>query len=416
MNQHTFLDNLPWPDERRIALRVTPAAERAIRRGHPWLFDKAILHQSKDGKPGDLAVVFDRKRRFLAVGLYDPLSPIRVRVLQYGRSAPIDSDWFAARFQEAAKIRQPLALSSFTNGYRLVNGANDNLPGMVVDRYDQTYVLKLYTTAWIPHLPDVVPVLLDTTKARQLVLRLSRSVQAAHDYCCGLRDGMVLHGVLPDEHVVFQENGLFFEADVVRGQKTGFFLDQRDNRARLGQLVEPGQSVLNVFAYTGGFSLYAARAGASLVVSQDISQFALAGAVRNFKLNRHLSGVAQAEHELMLGDAFATLKELERTHRRFDVVVIDPPAFANSQDQVARALSAYGRLVRRGLRLLRPGGTFVMCSCSSRVSADAFFDMVQKAARTVKRPLQEIERTGHAIDHPVTFPEGAYLKALFAKG
>lgn len=416
MNEHTFLDNLPRPDERRIALRVTPAAERAIRRGHPWLFDKAILHQSKDGQPGDLAVVFDRKRRFLAVGLYDPLSPIRVRVLQYGRSATIDSDWFTARFQDAVKIRQPLTLSSFTNGYRLVNGANDGLPGMIVDRYDQTYVLKLYTAAWIPHLPDVVPVLLHVTKARQLVLRLSRSVQAAHDYCCGLRDGMVLHGTLPEEYVIFQENGLFFEADVVRGQKTGFFLDQRDNRARLGQLVEPGQSVLNVFAYTGGFSLYAARAGASLVVSQDISQFALAGAVRNFKLNRHLSGVAHAEHELMLGDAFVTLKELERTHRRFDVVVIDPPAFANSQDQVARALSAYGRLVRRGLRLLRPGGTFVMCSCSSRVSADAFFEMVHKAARTVKRPLQEIERTGHAIDHPVTFPEGVYLKALFAKG
>jgi 23S rRNA (cytosine1962-C5)-methyltransferase len=213
--------------------------------------------------------------------------------------------------------------------------------------------------------------------------------------------------------VIFDENGLRFEVDPVRGQKTGFFLDQRDNRARVEALAA-GARVLNVFAYTGGFSLYAARGGARAVTSLDLSALALAAAERNFALNRALPAVAAAQHELLAGDAFDALAELARARRTFDLVIVDPPAFAKRQAEVERALAAYARLTRLALAVTRPGGTLVIASCSSRVSAAAFYDAVLAAAAQAGRPLRELARTGHALDHPVRFAEGEYLKCLFA--
>ena len=417
MEIEQILATLPNPSEKRIALRVSPAAERAIRRGHPWLFEKAIRQQSHNGRSGDLAVVFDRKRRFLAIGLYDPASPIRVRILAQGQPTRIDADWFLARLETAVALRRPL-LQSNTTGYRLVHGENDGLSGLVIDRYDSTYVLKLYSTAWVPHLPSLLRGLMKIVEPKCMVLRLSRFVQRQTDDLYGLEEGQLLLGKqLPRRQlkrgVHFLENGLTFEVDVVQGQKTGFFLDQRDNRARVEKLAA-GKRVLNVFAYTGGFSLYAARGGAKEIVSLDISQPALANAMRNFKLNQTNAAVAAAEHELLVGDAFRSMKQLIANGRRFEMVIIDPPAFAKQQDEVERALSAYGRLVRLGLRLLKPKGILVMASCSSRVGTELFFKTVHDAAVGAGRPLQEIERTGHALDHPRTFPEGAYLKCLFA--
>ncbi len=407
------LQELPVSSERRIALRVNAAAERAIRRGHPWLFARAVEHQSHGGAPGDLAVVFDRKGRFLAVGLYDPTAPIRVRLLHAGEPTTIDEAWFQRQIQAAVAQRQPLADDPLTTGYRLVHGENDGLPGLVIDRYGDTCVLKLDTPAWVPHLNAVLDGLATAVAPQRVVLRLSRSVQTLEDGLYGLKDGVVLAGEPLPGPVIFQENGLYFEADVRLGQKTGFFLDQRDNRARVEKLAG-GRRVLNVFAYTGGFSLYAARGGAREVVSLDISQPALAAAARNFKLNRQDTAVAAAAHELLLGDAFRTLEQLRESRRQFDMVVIDPPSFARKKADVPQALAAYQRLVRLGLGVLRRDGVLVMASCTSRVAADAFFAAVHEAAVGVERPLQEIERTHHALDHPIRFREGAYLKCLFA--
>ncbi|MCA9958077.1 MAG: class I SAM-dependent methyltransferase [Anaerolineales bacterium] len=408
-NGHTPLSKLPRVSERRIALRVTPAAERAIRHGHPWVFANAIQQQSHQGQVGDTAVIFDRKRRFLAIGLYDPYAPIRVRILHTGQPVQIDTNWFRQQIQQAAARRQ--TLPDNTTGYRLVHGENDGLPGLVIDRYDQVYVMRLDTAAWVPHLNDVLAALTETTGAAQIVLRLSRTVQQIEDGLYGLKDGVLISGPPLPEMVHFQENGLTFEVDVRHGQKTGFFLDQRDNRARVETLAANKQ-VLNVFAYTGGFSLYAARGGAQHVVSLDISQPALAAALRNFRLNQE--AVAQTSHDLLLGDAFHALRQLRENRRRFDMVIIDPPSFAKQRTEVARAVTAYARLTRLGLRVLRPGGTLVMASCSSRVTAEMFFATVHKAAVEVERPLHEIERTFHALDHPIRFKEGAYLKCLFA--
>lgn len=408
----TLLPNLPEPAERRLAVRVTSAAERALRSGHPWLFDQSITEASDDGQPGDLAVVFDRKRRFLAVGLYDPMAPIRVRVLQHNRPATIDGGWYRQRLAAAAKLRKGLD-NTETTGYRLVHGENDGLPGLVVDRYDQTLVVKLYTVAWIPHLNKLLPALLDVAPAERLVLRLSRAIQELPGALHGLHDGQLLWGRTLAETVLFRENGLWFEADVLTGQKTGFFLDQRDNRARVERLAD-GARVLNVFAFSGGFSLYAARGGARQIVSLDISRGALAAAERNFALNQGLAAVTAADHETVVGDAFQSLAAFAG-QPGFDLLIIDPPSFAKSQSEVEEALAAYRRLVLLGLNVLRSPGMLVMSSCSSRVTSAQFFATVNEAARVAGRPLREMARTGHPIDHPITFPEGAYLKCLFAQ-
>lgn len=413
MHGMSLLASLPFPSDRRLALRVTPDAQRALRQGHPWLFDRAIISQSTAGEPGDLAVIFDDRRRFLAIGLYDPASPIRVRVLQHGSPAVIDAAFFAARLTAAAQRRAGLDAHD-TSGYRLVHGEGDGLPGLVVDRYDQVLVVKLYSAAWLPYLSMVLEGLAGVAPADWIVLRLSRALQREPASLHGWLDGATLGGSPLVGPVIFRENGLLFEADVLRGQKTGFFLDQRDNRARVEALAA-GRETLNVFAYMGGFSLYAARGGAPAVLSLDISAPALLAAQRNFALNHDLPLVAAARTEFLAEDAFDGLARLAETGRRFDMVVVDPPSFAKQQSEIPAALRSYERLAALALGVLRPGGTLVMASCSSRVSQLDFFAAVRRGAARAGRPLHEFAHTGHALDHPISFAEGAYLKCLYAE-
>lgn len=405
------LSQIPAPDSKPMALRVTPVAERALRKGHPWLFSEAIVSQSREGAAGDVAVIFDRKNRFLAAGLYDPREAVRVQVLVHGRGAQIARPLFSERLAAAAARRRPIE-SKVTNGFRLVHGENDGFGGVIIDRYDRTYVVKLYSAAWLPHLEPLLTALVENQNPTAIVLRFSRRLEQ-DGALFGLHDGQVLLGNVPESGVSFLENGLQFEADVVAGQKTGFFLDQRENRRRVEALAA-GRRILNVFAYSGGFSLYAARGGATRVTSLDLNAQALQAAERHFQLNEDIPGVAAAGHVTLRGDAFDLLGDLAANGRAFDMVILDPPAFARRQESVAQALNAYGRLVGLGLAVLQKGGVLVAASCSSRVSADDFFAQVRAAARGAGRPLSEIERTGHPLDHPVTFPEGAYLKCLLA--
>ena len=290
MDFNILLSQIPGPNAKHIALRVSPPAEHALRQGHPWIFDQAITEQSHAGSPGDLAVIFDDRRRFLAVGLYDPTSPIRVRILQSRQPATINADWFKTRLAAAASLRSPLIeqpAERATTGYRLVHGENDGFPGLVIDRYAETLVIKLYTPAWIPHLKEFCSALAQVSPAEGLILRLSRSLLKQTEFLSGLSDGLALSGPPLAGPILFQENGLVFEADPILGQKTGFFLDQRENRARVERLSRD-KSVLNVFAYTGGFSVYAARGGARQVVSVDISAPAMQAAIRNMAHNRQI--------------------------------------------------------------------------------------------------------------------------------
>jgi 23S rRNA (cytosine1962-C5)-methyltransferase len=412
MESPLSLLHLPKPADKRIALRIAAPAERALRQGHPWVFDQSIIDQSHSGVPGDLAVIFDSKRSFMAIGLYDPTSPIRVRILQQGKPAAIDQNWFQEKIKAAASLREPLKKQD-TDGYRLVHGENDGLPGLVIDRYAETLVIKLYTAAWVPHLKDVCAALEQVQPFERLILRLSRSLNKQSKYLHGLTDGMTLAGQTPERLLLFKENGLTFECDPINGQKTGFFLDQRENRARVKALSK-GKSVLNVFSYTGGFSLYAADGGAKEVVSVDFSTPATEATLRNIAHNQDHPYVKAARFETIAKDAFEVLAQMKEEKCSFDVVILDPPMFAQNQAQIETALSAYARLTKLGLGVLKPGGILVQASCSSRVDAERFFDTVHRSAKEAGRALREIERTAHALDHPITFKEGAYLKCLFA--
>jgi 23S rRNA (cytosine1962-C5)-methyltransferase len=383
-----------------------------MKQGHPWVFDQSIIEQSHEGAPGDLAVIFDDKRRFLGIGLYDPTSPIRVRVLQKIKPATIDTAWFQEKIKTADAIRAPLKKQE-TNGYRLIHGENDGLPGLVIDRYAETLVLKLYTPAWVPHLKDVISALEQTQSFKHLILRLNRTLNKQTDYLHGLTDGMTLTPQTTESLILFKENGITFECDPIHGQKTGFFLDQRENRERVRSFSK-GKSVLNVFSYTGGFSLYAADGGAKEVVSVDFSTPATQATLRNIEHNQQRPNVHNAKFATLDQDAFDALMQMKDAGRQFDIVILDPPMFAQNQSQVETALAAYRRLTHLGLDILKRGGIFVQASCSSRVSTVEFFDAIHRSARESGRPLQEIERTGHALDHPITYKEGAYLKCLFA--
>lgn len=396
--------------ERRVAVRLTEDALRHVRAGHPWIYDRSITSTSHDAPPGALAVVFDRRRRFAAVGLWDPTSPLRVRVLHAGAPATVDEAFWTERLERAVALRGELVDDPATTGFRVVNGESDGLPGLVLDRYGDTAVVKLYTAAWWPHLDALVPLLLAAAGADRLVLRLARSVEPD----AGRGDGTTLVGGPPDAPVPFLERGLAFAADVVCGQKTGHFLDQRENRALVGGLAS-GADVLDVFACTGGFSVHAAAGGARSVRSVDLAEPALATARANVERNRDLPAVAACQHVTEAGDAFGVLERHAARGRTWDLVVVDPPSFTPRQEAVPRALRAYARLTRLGLAVTRPGGTFVQSSCSSRIDAETFHRQLHEVAAGEGRGVEEIARTGHPVDHPATFPEARYLKTAFVR-
>lgn len=395
----------------RLRLRVTAAAESAIRSGHPWVYDNSMREQNRAGTAGELAVVFDRRDRFLALGLYDPLSPIRLRVLHHGKPATADDAWWRARLTGALERRTGL-FDARTNGYRCLSGESDGWPGLVLDRYDTTYVLKLYSAVWLPRLDEVVRWIIAAVSPERLVLRLSRNIQTEAEAGFRLREGQMLVGVAPNGPVVFQETGIRFEAEVVRGQKTGFFLDQRENRRRVETLAA-GCEVLNAFSFSGGFSLYAARGGARRTTDLDISPHALESARRNFALNHSDPRIAACRHECVQADTFDWLGR--RVDAEFDLVILDPPSLARREAEREGAVLAYHRLVTLGIPRLRRGGVLVAASCSAHVTTGEFFGAVLEAIATSGRRFVELERTGHAPDHPATFPEASYLKCLFVR-
>lgn len=358
---------------------------------------------------GDLGVVFDKKRRFAAIGLYDPNSPLRLRILHQGSPRTIDGSFWRHRLQAALDQRQSLLRRSDSSGWRWVNGENDELPGLVVDCYGQTLVVKLDTGAWLPHLAAVLTEAVDLRTVDSVVLRLSRSVQVTVPE---LADGSVLLGDVAGE-IPFLENGIPLTADVIRGQKTGYFLDQRANRQRVAELA-PGQDVLDMFCCTGGFTVAALAAGARSVHAVDRSTHAIETVKRHAGA---LEGAAgdPARLTTSASDAFDDLERLNHAGRQFGVVVVDPPSFASSAKDVAGAHRAYRRLTELAAPLVAAGGWLVQASCTSRVEADVFTRDVVATLGSASRRIIAQEVSGHDVDHPIGFPEGAYLKCVFAQ-
>jgi 23S rRNA (cytosine1962-C5)-methyltransferase len=403
------------PSPQRLRLRVSPAAESAIRSGHPWVFGDSLRQQNRDGVLGELAVIYDRQDRFLAIGLFDPDSPLRVRILHAGKPVTLDAAWWQTHLKAAVDRRAGL-FSDDTNGFRWIYGESDGWPGLALDRYADTLVLKLYTAAWLPRLKEVVSLLDAEFHPARLVLRLSRNIQAkAAEF--GWSDGTFLlptateaNSEVRDPISIFSETGIRFEAEVVRGQKTGFFLDQRENRRLVEQRAQ-GKTVLNGFSFSGGFSLYAARGGARTVTDLDISAHALESARRNFGLNQAVPAIQACRHDSVQSDAFEWLARGPKAS--FDIVILDPPSLARREAERTGAIEAYGKLAESGIARVNPGGMLVAGSCSAHVSAEEFFDTVRRAAQRSRRQFREWRTMGHPPDHAARFKEAEYLKCLY---
>ncbi|WP_369863024.1 class I SAM-dependent rRNA methyltransferase [Aquimarina sp. Aq107] len=401
-----MMNIIPQINTQRLAIKLKPSAEKMVKRGHPWVFENSIIKQSAKGNSGDLAIIYDSKKNtIIAIGLYDPYSPIRIKVIQFKKAAQINDEWFGHRILQAYNIRKEL-LKSKTNSYRLIFGENDQMPGFIADVYDTVLVIKLYSHIWFPYINWILPHLIENTGCKTVVMRLSRSLQTRGE-TYNLKDGDVVFGDLENEVVVFEEHGVLFSANVIKGHKTGYFLDHRHNRKRVGDLAN-GKTVLDVFSYAGGFSVHALAGNATEVVSLDISRQALEMAKDNASLNKH-----SGNHDIMVVDAFEGLQSLINNNRKFNIVVIDPPSFAKRESEIVKAKNSYARLARLGTQLVSKKGILVLASCSSRIKAEDFFNICHENISQSGRNFSVLEKTYHDIDHPITFEEGAYLKCVY---
>ncbi len=379
---------------------------RHLRAGHPWVFRKAIVKQNK-GIPAGTIVDVVEGNRFVARGYYDPLSPITVRVLTREEGETVDEAFWRRRVARALALRKELIRG--TDAYRVLHGESDGLPGVVADRYDRFVVIKLYSAGLTPWRAAIVEAL--RAECGDLLGVYGRDEIPRDDDDEGsASEGRVLWGAEPPEQLTIDEYGMKILVDVRRGQKTGLFLDQRENRRLVRELARGRPEALNLFSYTGGFSVAAALGGATHVVSNDLDADALQLARATFKAN----GLDPADHAFAQGDAFDLLASYKRQGRRFDLVVCDPPAFAKSQKAVEGALAGYASLNRAALSVLSPGGLLVTCSCSARVSPEQFGEAVKEAAFKLRVELALVAETRQPYDHPVSlqFKEGRYLKAM----
>lgn len=375
--------------------------EAPVLRGHPWIFSGAI--ERVEEEPGAPAVtdVLDGHGRWLARGLYNPKSQIRVRLLTW-KQEEIDGDFFTRWLSRAAALRQQ-HLPSSTNAYRVVNGEGDFLPGLVVDRYDDFFVCQ-FLTSGMDHLKGMVVDSL--SKIFPIKGIYERSEGGVRDEEGLPASSGVLTGEEPPDLVRVEENQLRFLVDLRRGQKTGFFLDQRDNRLLLLSLARD-KTILNCFAYSGAFAAYALKGGARRVISVESSRSALELAKQNSALN----GLPLSESDFVKADAFAYLKGCQNG---FDIVVLDPPSLAPKRADVTAASGSYKFLNLHAFRALKPGGLLLTFCCSQHVSQDLFQKIVFGAAMDSGRKVQILKKVGHPLDHPVSLhhPEGEYLKGL----
>jgi 23S rRNA (cytosine1962-C5)-methyltransferase len=391
---------------KRLAVKLTTKGENYVQDGHPWVFSDSIVKINDNAKTGDLAIIFGKRaNKMIGIGLYDAKSPIQIKMIYSDTaSVTIDAAFFYQKIQQAYQKRIPL-LKTKTNSYRLLFGENDGFPSLIADVYASVLVVKLYSEIWLPYLHSILESLVEVSECKTLVIRLSRSVQNSKSH--QLQDGEVVFGELKDEVVQFVEHGVQFSANVIKGHKTGYFLDHRENRRQVG-LLSKNKTVLDVFSYAGGFSVHALANGAAEVTSLDISEQALEIAIQNGKLNSY-----SGKHKTLAGDAFQILEELVGKNQKYEVVVIDPPSFAKQQTEVNLAKKKYAQLADLGVKLTAKGGMLVLASCSSRVTATAFYDINAQTIQASKRPFSIAQKTQHDIDHPIAFSEGAYLKCAY---
>lgn len=376
-----------------------------IKKHHPWLFSEALREANKPENGSLVDIYQSDEKTFFARGCYNQYSSISVRILTRDQKEIIDGGFFEKRFRELSQFRERFINTRETNAYRVVFGESDGLPGLIVDRYDQTYVIQIHTAGMEALKPLVIDALKKNFSPKTIYERSDVNVRLKE----GLKD-------CPRQHIFGQnitgeikilEHGIPFFVNVTHGQKTGFFLDQRENRKAI-QKYSAGKRVLNSFCYTAGFSVYAALGGAKQTVNVDIAPEALETAKRNFQLNK----LPVENHQFIKADVFDYLETAIREKENFDMIILDPPAFVKNKKTLKSGLSGYLRINERALTLLPKGGILVSSSCSSHVSDEMLKDTLTLASHRARCTLKILEIRHQPPDHPynLDFPEGKYLK------
>ena len=389
-----------------ITIQLKPKKEESLQRFHPWVFSGAI--QRIDGKPaeGDLVEVLDNNRNFLAIGHYQ-IGSIAVRVISF-ENTPVNADFWNRKIQLAYAMRKSLGLVApdYNNTYRLVHGEGDSLPGLIVDVYDETAVMQAHSIGMheiretiAKAIVDNVPEVKNVYYKSETTLPFKAAIEPEDGYLIGKETAQL----------TALENGLNFHVDWLRGQKTGFFVDQRENRSLL-ERYSSGKSVLNMFCYTGGFSVYALRGNAKLVHSVDSSAKAIDLTDKNVEANYP----NDPRHKSFAEDAFKYLNNLHTLDQKYDLIILDPPAFAKHREALRNALKGYKRLNAKAFEQIKPGGIVFTFSCSQVVSKEQFRLAVFSAAAESKRNVRILHQLSQPADHPINIyhPEGEYLKGL----
>ena len=391
-------------------LILKPGKERSLYRRHPWIFEGSVARLNGRAKPGDTVDVLDADGRVLARAAWSPKSQIRARIWSFDPQTIIDDAFFKRRVADAVARRQAMPQLAGQEGMRLIHGESDGLPGVIADRYGDTICLQLTAAGPDKWRKAIVGALVKATGVARIYERSDSDVRGLE----GLEPvtGWV-HGEAPDAALSIDENGVRLGVDVVGGHKTGFYLDQRDNRLLTRDLAA-GKAVLNCFCYTGGFSLQALAGGAASTLSIDSSGPALVGARANLAMNPQLDA---SRAEWLEADVFEALRVFRKEGRRFDLIVLDPPKFAPSAAHAERAARAYKDINLLGFRLLNPGGYLMTYSCSGGIGLELFQKIVAGAAVDAGRDARILRRLAAGPDHPIAlhFPEGEYLKGLLVQ-
>ena len=391
-------------------LILKPGKERSLYRRHPWIFEGSVARLNGRAKPGDTVDVLDADGRVLARAAWSPKSQIRARIWSFDSQTIIDDAFFKRRVADAVARRQAMPQLDSKEGMRLIHGESDGLPGVIADRYGDTICLQLTAAGPDKWRKAIVGALVKATGVTRVYERSDSDVRGLE----GLEPvtGWV-HGEAPDAALSIDENGVRLGVDVVGGHKTGFYLDQRDNRLLTRDLAA-GKAVLNCFCYTGGFSLQALAGGAASTLSIDSSGPALVGARANLAMNPQLDA---SRAEWLEADVFEALRVFRKEGRRFDLIVLDPPKFAPSAAHAERAARAYKDINLLGFRLLNPGGYLMTYSCSGGIGLELFQKIVAGAAVDAGRDARILRRLAAGPDHPIAlhFPEGEYLKGLLVQ-
>ena len=388
---------------------LKPGREKSLLRRHPWIFSGAIASVSGKPQAGETVEVKSANNGSLGLGAWSPESQIRVRMWSFDSQDVIDSKFFRARLERAIEARKRLRLDAATNAYRLVNAESDGLPGIVIDRYDEFLVCQFLTRGAEFWKRDII---------EQLAQLLpSRGIYERSDVDIRQKEGLqpvsgVLSGEDPPGTVEIKEGDCRFHVDIKQGHKTGFYLDQRENRAAISDFAQDAE-VLNCFSYTGGFGIWALKAGAKRITNIDSSAVSLDLARRNTELNQLNTGSV----ENVTGDVFHILRDYRDEIRQFDLIILDPPKFAESKDQIKKAARGYKDINLLAFKLLKPGGTLFTFSCSGLMEGSLFQKIVADAALDAGRDAQMIRWLTQAADHPtaLNFPEGSYLKGIICR-